>query len=111
LPIHPPELSALVAVKTTTNEAEKGLARNIRNFVYKSLFPYLKGFLTCRKILRHGADGFTSPQKEDMLGISIALRDPSSSAGFEPAKLGSNGKHDHQYTIENDKLRVRGQIF
>jgi hypothetical protein len=32
-----------------------------------------QGSLTCRKILRHGADGFTPPPKEVVLRISIAL--------------------------------------
>jgi hypothetical protein len=41
--------------------------------------------------LRHGTDGFTSPQLEVVQRICIALKNPSSSAGFEPANLGSNG--------------------
>jgi hypothetical protein len=35
---------------------------------------YLKGTLTCRKILRHGAEGFTSPPKEVMLRTLTALK-------------------------------------
>jgi hypothetical protein len=46
---------------------------------------------TCRKILRHVADGFTFPLKQGVLRIFIALKKPSLSAGFEPANLGSNG--------------------
>jgi hypothetical protein len=30
----------------------------------------------------------------------ITLQKPLSSAGFEPANLGSNGKHDNHYTTE-----------
>jgi hypothetical protein len=44
-----------------------------------------------RKILRFGADGFIFSPKEDVLRIFIALKSSSSSAGFEPAKLGYNG--------------------
>jgi hypothetical protein len=33
--------------------------------------------------------------KEVVLLIFIALENPSSSAGYEPANLGSNGKHDN----------------
>jgi hypothetical protein len=44
--------------------------------------------------MRHGTDGFTSP-KEVMLRIFIALKSLSSSAGFEPANLLPNGKHDN----------------
>jgi hypothetical protein len=48
-----------------------------------------------RKILQYEADGFTSPQKEGVLRIFIALKHPSSSVGFEPANIGSNDKHDN----------------
>jgi hypothetical protein len=39
-----------------------------------------------------------------MLWIFIALKNPSLSAGFEPANLGSICKHDNYYTAENDKV-------
>jgi hypothetical protein len=35
--------------------------------------------------LRHGIDGFTSPPKEGVLRIFFALKNPTASAGFEPA--------------------------
>jgi hypothetical protein len=70
------------------------------NFVYQYLV-YLKGYLTCRKIL-HGADGFISPPKEVVLRIHIALKNPFLSSGLEPANIWSNGKHDNHYTIEKD---------
>jgi hypothetical protein len=54
-----------------------------------------QGSLTCRKILRHETDGFSSPPKEVVLHIFIALKSPSSSAGSEPAKIESSGKHDN----------------
>jgi hypothetical protein len=40
---------------------------------------------------------------EVVLRISTSLKDPSSSAGFEPANLVSSGKHAIQYTTEGDK--------
>jgi len=43
--------------------------------------------------LRHGTDGFTSPTKEDVLRIFFALKNPTASAGFEPANLGTKGQH------------------
>jgi len=43
--------------------------------------------------LRHGTDGFTSPPKEDVLKIFFALKNPTASAGFEPANLGTKGQH------------------
>jgi hypothetical protein len=43
--------------------------------------------------LRHGTDGFTSPPTEVVLRIFITLKNPSTSAGIEPANLGSSGEH------------------
>jgi hypothetical protein len=43
---------------------------------------YLKGSLTCRKILGHGTSDFTSHPKEGVLRIFIALKNPSPSNGF-----------------------------
>jgi hypothetical protein len=63
---------------------------------------YLKWSLTCSKNLRHGANVFTSPPKEVVLLVFIALKNPSLTAWFEPANLGSNDKHDNYYTTEND---------
>jgi hypothetical protein len=54
---------------------------------------------TCRKILRHGADGFTPP-KESVLQIFIALKNPSPSARSEPANLGSYDEHVNHYITE-----------
>jgi hypothetical protein len=45
------------------------------NFAYQCL-KYLKGYLTCRKILL-GTSGFTSHSKEGVLRIFIALKNPS----------------------------------
>jgi hypothetical protein len=61
-----------------------------------------QGSSTFRKILRHGADGFTFLFKEVALQIFITLKNPSSSTGCEPAKLGYNGKHDNRLTTEGD---------
>jgi hypothetical protein len=67
-----------------------------------------KHLFHARKVLlhavnqRHGTDGFTSPPKEVVLRIFITLQNPSSSAGVEPANLGSSGKHANHYTTECD---------
>jgi len=42
--------------------------------------------------LRHGTDGFTSPPKR-ILRIFFALKIPTTSAGCEPANLGTKGQH------------------
>jgi len=43
--------------------------------------------------MRHGTNGLTSPPKEGVLRIFFALKNPKSSAGFEPAKMGTKGQH------------------
>jgi hypothetical protein len=45
------------------------------------------------KILLHGAGGFSSPPKEDVLRIFISLKNLLSSVGFEAVSLGSEVKH------------------
>ena len=42
--------------------------------------------------LRHGTDGFTSPPKEGVLRI-FRPKNPTASAGFEPANLGTKVQH------------------
>ena len=42
--------------------------------------------------VRHGTNGFTSLPKEVMLRIFFALKNPTASAGFEPANLGTKGQ-------------------
>jgi hypothetical protein len=65
----------------------------------RSISSYLQWYLTCRKIIRHGVDGFTSPPKELVLRIFIAIINTSLSAGFEPANLESNTKHDNHLPL------------
>jgi hypothetical protein len=44
------------------------------NMALRSTFVQTStGFFTCRKTLRHGADSPTSPPKEGVLRISVAL--------------------------------------
>ena len=43
--------------------------------------------------LRHGTDGFTSPPKEGVLKIFFARKNPTASARFEHANLGTKGQH------------------
>ena len=42
--------------------------------------------------LRHGTDGFTFPPKEGVLRI-FSPKNPTASARFEPANLGTKGQH------------------
>jgi hypothetical protein len=86
-PVHAPEFSALVATETPSSEAGRNDDKMPLNFVCQYL-SCVKGFLTHRKLLRHGANGFTFPPKEVVLLIFIDPKNPSISAGFESAKLG-----------------------
>ena len=47
--------------------------------------------VTFRDIL-HGTNGFTSLPKERVLRIFFTLKNPTASAGFEPANLGTKGQ-------------------
>jgi hypothetical protein len=78
------------AVRTSETSVDNYFTRQY-NPEYSSeyLFHTSKGSLTCHKILQHGTDGFTPPPKEGVLRISIALKNPSPSAGFEPANVAS----------------------
>jgi hypothetical protein len=56
------------------------------------LTKYLCSYRTCRKILQHGADGFTSPPKEGVLRNYIALKIHRPLPDVNQRTLGSNGK-------------------
>jgi hypothetical protein len=83
-------------------ENQEELAKKMDLALRGTFVHTLKVSLTCRKILRHGFDGFTAPPKEGVLRILIALKIPSPSAGFEPANLWFNGKNASHYTTQDD---------
>jgi hypothetical protein len=70
------------------------------DFVYEIFLSHSQGSSTCHKILQHGAFGSTSPLKQDVLRIFIALKNPSPSARVQRANLGSNGKNTNYYITE-----------
>jgi hypothetical protein len=78
--------SSLAVLPAETSGASRGNGRKSENFAYQYL-KYLKGSLTCRKILRHGTSGFTSHPKEGVLRIFIALKDPSPRPNLNPRPL------------------------
>jgi hypothetical protein len=49
---------------------------------------YVSRFFTCRKVLQHGASGFTCHLKVGVLWIFIALKNPSPRPGLNPWPLG-----------------------
>jgi hypothetical protein len=90
--------SSLVVLPAETSGASRRNGRRSENFAYQYL-TYLKGSLTCRKILRRGTSGFTSHPKEDVRRIFIAVKNPSPRSGL-PATLGFSGKNTNHYTTE-----------
>jgi hypothetical protein len=52
-----------------------GMDEGVRILPFQYL-RYLKGSLTCRKVLRHGTSGFTSHLKEGVLRIFISIKNP-----------------------------------
>jgi hypothetical protein len=57
------------------------LARNALEFNLRGISHTSQGYLTYRKVLQHGADGFIYPSKEGVLRVFIAFKDASPSAG------------------------------
>ena len=64
----------------------------VRQFYQNSDFHVNLGIFYMPRNLRHGTDGFTSPPKEGVLR-KFCLKNPTVSAGFEPANLGSKGQY------------------
>jgi hypothetical protein len=65
---------AILTVKSSSNKAggaDKGYEFGLTNFFF---FLSSKGYLTCNKILRHGADRFNSPPKGGVLQILSPLK-------------------------------------
>jgi hypothetical protein len=80
--IHPLELSGNPASSHLAENQEELGERNDK-LRLRSIFVHIsKRSFTCRKILLHGADGFTSAPNEGVLRIFIAL------AGYELANYG-----------------------
>jgi hypothetical protein len=80
--------SSLAVLPAETSGASRMNGRRSENFAYQ--YPeYLKGYLTYRKILGHGASSFTYHPKEGVLRIFIALKNPSPRPGMNPRPLGS----------------------
>jgi hypothetical protein len=68
--------SSLTVLPADTSGASRRNGRRSENFAEQDL-KYLKGYLTCRKILRQGNSDSTSHLKESVLRIFTALKNPS----------------------------------
>jgi hypothetical protein len=83
----------LLQAESSSSDAGGSGQGNDEFFLTKYFFHTWKCSLTSCKILWHIADGFTSPPKEGVLRIFIAVKNPSPSAGFETVNVGSSDKH------------------
>jgi hypothetical protein len=71
----------------------------------KYLCSYFQKILTCLKILRHGADGFTFPPKEVVLRILLPLEMCRPRAGLNPRTLGPIAS-----TLSNTPTRMTSRV-
>jgi hypothetical protein len=91
-----------IQAESPSNEAGETWREMAVNFADKISISHSAGIFDVPLILRHGADGFTSPPKQGALKIFIARKNPSPSAWTEPGKLGLNYKHATHYATEYD---------
>jgi hypothetical protein len=67
--------------------------KSSREFCLIADFPVTFRDLLHAVNLRHGAAGFYYPSEGRRAGDFFALKNPTASAGFEPANLGTRGQH------------------
>jgi hypothetical protein len=97
----------LVLRGESSSSKAKGTGEGNDEFLLtKYLFYTSQDSLTCRKMLRHVADGFTFALKKGVLREFYRSLKLSSSVGFKPTNLGSNDNDTNHYTTENDTLEV-----
>jgi hypothetical protein len=86
-----------ISVKTPSSQAGRNFARNAYEvFQQSTCFIFREVLQHAAKSQQHGTNGFTSPPNEVVLWMFIALKNPSSNAGFEPENVRSNDKHDNR---------------
>jgi hypothetical protein len=92
---------SLVVEETSSSEAGswRGIPLNLAGVV-AYLCHSMQCSSACRKILRHGVDGFTSPLKVGVLWTFCRPQKSIAPAGFEPSNIRSNVKHANHYTTE-----------
>jgi hypothetical protein len=86
LQICPPELSGNPTSRDIWHQVGR-MNEEVR-ILHISIFDMSTELLTCRKILRHEASGFTSHSKEGVVQNFIALKNPSPRLGLNPRALG-----------------------
>jgi hypothetical protein len=84
--IHQNSLAILPAESSGRKQEE--WVKGVRFCLCEVYHSTCKWFFTCHKILWHWASGFTSPLKEGMLRIFVALKYPSPRLGLNPRTLG-----------------------
>jgi hypothetical protein len=83
-----------IPAETPSSKAGKTWRKLPINFAGEVSLSHFAGTLICCKIYEMGLLALL-PLNEVKLQIFIALKNPSSSAGFEPANLGFNSRHIH----------------
>ena len=68
-------------------------ARSVRKFCLNADFHVTFRDLVHAVKLRHGTDGFTSPSEGRRAEVFFRPKNPTASAGCEPANLGTKGQH------------------
>jgi hypothetical protein len=82
LPIRPRELTGNNTAESSSIKTLGTGKGNYKFFLPKYLFHTRKGSLTCRKILRHAADGFTSLRTKECCEFVLPLEDHRPRPGF-----------------------------
>jgi hypothetical protein len=87
------QASSRVSPRESTQRRKVKLwARNVRKFCLNADLHVTFRDLLHAVMLRHGTDVFTSPPKEGVLRI-FCPKNPTASAGCEPANLGTKGQY------------------
>jgi hypothetical protein len=87
----PAELTSNSTTRHLVSKLEE-LAKEMINLVFGSNFLQTwKGCLTCCKILRHGADSFTSLRKKACCEFLLPLKIHRPQPGFNPRNLATIG--------------------
>jgi len=84
--VHQSSLVIAASSHLVANQEELG-ERNDKFDFRNILFSYFEVIFNRRKILGHGADGFTSPPKEGVLRIFISVKNPSPRHGLHPMAI------------------------
>jgi hypothetical protein len=94
LPLHNYDSILIHLLEPSSSKSGETWVRNMKaEFCLQDISFHVCDVLLHAVNRRHRTDSFTSLLKEVMLWIFITLKNPSSSARFEPVNNGPSGKH------------------